>query len=238
MNRDLEDYIKTVSNIIEIKKNNNNVCYTALFKGEYEIDIPGSIEKNNDWDYVIFTNIDNLETDWNVISVPLFKYNPIITNRIFKWLSNDFLKEYEICFYMDSFFTPIKNLDLNKLKTNSIIHKKHTKRNCVYLEVNACFKSKKINLKSKKKYIEFLQINNIPKNIGLSHNDIFIKNNLNEILKSYHKELINLMINIEFYRDQLFLPIIYFKNNYKINIDNNLNKFIKNNGKKSNHKYF
>ena len=56
-------------------------------------------------DYILFTNKNNLNTSWTCVHVDLFNENPILTNRIFKWLSHIFLNKYFICFYMDGFYS-------------------------------------------------------------------------------------------------------------------------------------
>jgi len=235
MNKLLIDYINIINNIIEeIKINKNKVFYTALFKYKRKVDIPNKFIRDKNWDYIIFTNIDNLDTSWTSVIVPLFNNNPILTNRIFKWLSHIFLKKYEICFYMDAFFSPIENINIT---TNSIIHKTHTKRICVYSELNACVLSKKIDYKTRNKIFKFLKKKKVEKDIGLYHNDSFIRNNINININFYFEELINIMMEYNFYRDQVILPIIYKNNNFKPNIDNNIINLIKKNGKKANHKY-
>ena len=237
MNSLLIDYISYINNIIEkIEINNKNVFFTALFKYKKKVDIPPSkFIINKDWDYIIFTNINNLNTSWTIVNVQLFDNNPILTNRIYKWLSHIFLKRYEICFYMDAFFIPIENINIT---TDSIIQKTHTKRNCVYSELNACLTSKKINCKSRNNILRYFKEKKIKKNIGLYHNDIFIKNNLNKNLNLYLEELINIMIEKKIYRDQLLLPIIYINNNFKPNLDNSIINLVEKKGKKINYLYY
>ena len=212
MNKQLQIYIDDTLKIIKFSQLNKNVYYTALFKKNYDIDEPAIFQKKKNFYYIIFKNIDNLNTSWNIVKVNLFNNNPILTNRIFKWLSHIFLKDYEICIYMDSYISPKIESEINFL-INNIYHKKHTKRNCVYNEVNACFKSKKINLDQKNYIIKYYKKNKIQTNLGLYHNDIFIKNNTS-IVQNYHNELINLMLETGCFRDQLFLSIIYSKKNF------------------------
>ena len=233
MNKLLVDYINSINSIIkDIVIKNKNVFYTGLFKNKRNVDIPSKFIRNNNWDYIIFTNIENLDTSWTIVNVPLFNNNPILTNRIYKWLSHIFLIKYEICFYMDAFFSPKENINIT---TNSIIHKKHTKRICVYSELGACVSSNKIDCKTRNIIFKYLKKNNVDRDIGLYHNDIFIKNNNNIKMNIYYEELINIMIEYSFYRDQVILPIIYNNNNFKPTINNNINNLINKSGKKVNH---
>ena len=63
MNNLLINYIKNIETIFEeIKISNKNVFYTALFKYKRKVDIPNKFIKNKNWDYIIFTNINNLDT--------------------------------------------------------------------------------------------------------------------------------------------------------------------------------
>lgn len=235
MNKKLLNYINDYkSEIFEIIPINNKVFYTAIFKNKNNVDIPNKFTKDPKWDYILFTNIEKLETSWKIIRVKLFEEDPIMTNRIFKWLSHIFLKNYNLVFYMDGYFSPKLEINLN---TESILHKNHTKRNCIYKELNACVKSRKINKDMKNNILIFLKNNNGKENNGLFHNDIFLKNNFNHNINKYLEELIHIMIEYNFYRDQPLLPFIYDKYKFKPIINNNLNNLIIRTGNKINHTY-
>ena len=63
MNDKLLIYIKDNYSIInKINKNNisDNICYTALFKKKKSRYTTKQFIKNNNFDYIIFTNINNL----------------------------------------------------------------------------------------------------------------------------------------------------------------------------------
>lgn len=235
MNQELIKYIDLVNNITsKINSSNSNVYYTGIFKNKKNVDIPNKFDKDDKWDYLLFTNITDLDTSWTIINVPLFNECPILTNRIFKWLTHIFLKDYTIVFYMDGFFSPKLNININ---TDSIIQKIHRKRNCVYKELKACCKSKKISKSKINNIKNYLQKNSCKNNIGLYHNDIFIRNNKNIVLNKCSEEMINLMVDTSFYRDQPLLPFIYNQNKFKPTIDNNLNRLVCSTGSKINHTY-
>ena len=75
MNSNLQKYIDDSLKKINIINKNKHVFFTALFKNNKEVDTPQLFKKENNYDYILFTNVKDLNTSWTIIYVNLFYVN-------------------------------------------------------------------------------------------------------------------------------------------------------------------
>ncbi len=211
-------------NIPEKYKNKKIAIYTTNF-GHYDNIYPTLEfnELNIDWFY--FTdnkNINNNVNGWNIKHFEVLDKNPRLTSRYYKINSHEILPEYDIIIYIDS------NMQiLNKNFINFCLYhyneelgftiQKHNKRTNIFQEYDVLF-----NRYYNKKYNEKLlvQIEDYKKNNFIAETPLYlggllIRNN-NENTKKINETWYNEFKKYPF-RDQLSLPYILWKNNYKVN---------------------
>lgn len=216
---------------------NKRVVYTVVIDN-YDLILPPVITDLN-VDYVVFTDNKKFNVKgWSVIFIEdsiLSKLGPTGTNRYYKFFPNKFLKAYDTSIYIDGNIRIIGSLsfffdDLD-LSNKDIGLFKHSIRNNVNEEVQACIKAGKVN--SSTKIISELQ-NYIKEgfndDLGLTENGVIIR-------KHNNLKIISAMsLWWEYYlksagRDQISLPFVRYKLKLNENIyDINLweeNKFFK-----------
>lgn len=125
------------------------ICFTtALFGDPKTLDTPAKFERNPNYDYFLFTDIDeeHFDTSWDIINI---KDNPNISNlssntrksRYPKFMSWELLesmgKNYDVVFYCDAYVVPNTNMrrpiqswnkitsDIMDEKTFPFMQKKH-----------------------------------------------------------------------------------------------------------------
>jgi len=109
------------------------ICFTtALFGDPKFLDTPPKFERNPNYDYFLFTDIDeeHFDTSWDVINI---KDNPNISNlssntrksRYPKFMSWELLeslgKSYDVVFYCDAWVIPNTNMRRSIKSWNKII---------------------------------------------------------------------------------------------------------------------
>lgn len=194
---------------------NKIVIYTALF-GDY--DILNNYEKfSNFFDFVCFSDKPINSKCWKTVIIKE-NISPEILNRKIKILGHNYLKNYDISLYIDANVKILKN-PINLIKKNlnfsDISISKHFSRQCVYQEAFALLRSSRFDnskiLRQIKKYLKL----KMPSNLGLTENSIIIRRhnklNVRKIMKDWWRELIS-----GSHRDQLSLPFVLWRNNYKI----------------------
>ena len=108
-------------------EDNMKICFTtALFGDPKTLDKPAKFERNPNYDYFLFTDIDeeHFDTSWDVINI---KDNPNISNltsnvrksRYPKFMSWELLesleKNYDVVFYCDAYLIPNSRENWKKL---------------------------------------------------------------------------------------------------------------------------
>jgi hypothetical protein len=182
----------------------------------------------------MFTNDKNkakyFSNDWNIIEIDSdgIKNGVYLTKRI-KWLTHEYLPDYDIIIWIDSFIIPnnIKIENINEIinicldeKKNIPIFMRTQHFTCIQDDINWCIKNNRINNKMSKKiidYIENVENFSVNKKTQTYWSSAIIKNNKNENLINMSYELYNYIINI-CYRDQHILPVLLNKFNITCNI--------------------
>jgi len=99
-----------------------SICFiTALFGNDDKLDVPGRFKRNPEYDYFLFTDINEecLDVDWDVINIKdhpeIIKVSSSVRKsrypKFMSWkLLESFGKKYDAIFYCDAWLTP----DINK----------------------------------------------------------------------------------------------------------------------------
>lgn len=197
--------------------------YSALFTDKNKpCDKIQSFNRIDNWDYILFTNLDIKSDSWTVIKIDLPDPNYIISAKMVKWLSHEYLSEYDIVYWMDAYC--IFNNDKKEILERTVLRlekslvplfiKEHPSRDCIYDEADACLEYKKIDKNTHTQVIKFLEDHKVPRHYGLYETNSMLKINNNKTVIKIGKELIKVLKELT-YRDQLILTYILFKNKIK-----------------------
>ena len=187
-------------------------CITGNYDELNEIDAE-LLEKNVDY-YCFTNNKEIVSKTWQIIYIEDFSLSNHMLNRKIKILGHKIINDYDILIYIDGNCT-LKRKATELIKNECDLEKfplyafKHSARDCIYDEAEACIKFKKETKEKIDKILKFYKKNNFPKKYGLCEMGCFIK-------KPKDKEVIKLMNSwyemLEKYseRDQLsFMWCVY-----------------------------
>lgn len=102
------------------------ICFTtALFGDAKTLDMPGVFEKNSNYDYFLFTDVDEglLDTSWDIININnnsnIINLNSNVRrSRYPKFMSWELLeslnKHYDVVFYCDAYWHPVGGRNFEK----------------------------------------------------------------------------------------------------------------------------
>lgn len=176
----------------------------------------------NDWDKVIITDKETSKhlkahSCWNIIIVNKpHKYNSI-SNRAFKWLSHKYFPQYDYVMYFDSKVILNMNFSandyINQLQSSNklAIFYNHPDRNCIYNEIPVVGDLKKDTSNNLKKCYDILTKFKFPKNVGLTENNIFFRDNTNDKFNKVLEEMYTMLHNDVVRRDQLIFIFCLWK---------------------------
>jgi len=197
--------------------------YTALIGNPGEqLDTLGSFDRIPGWDYICFTNQPIPYTQgWTIVQVDYTGTNSALEAKKYKWLSHNYLADYDIAVWTDAYLAPnpkrhelIQSWVLSmKERGANILHRIHPDRNCVWEECKAVLDSKRDTERNVKLARNFLQSIKMPSQWGLFDTCILIKMNKNVQLQHLCEHLYNHLCKTS-YRDQLAVSPIYFKEGY------------------------
>ena len=199
-------------------KGNKKVLYTAIF-GEYDtLKDPEYI--NSDWDYVCYTNNPRLTSKVYIIKVvPEIHNNGRKSARMIKVLSHLFLIGYDYSLWVDgSVKLRGKNVDelVDSLSSddNYILIHKHVKRDCLYLEKDACIKANKDSADTLDKQINYYKAQGMPEGGGLFESAQILRkqldHNTHKLNSEWWKQIDQFSV-----RDQVSLPFVMWKFDFK-----------------------
>lgn len=186
--------------------------YTVMV-GDYDIIFPIT-PFDNDFDYLIFSDIENLNIPgWKSIKIDNFQnLSPQKLSRFYKFFPNDILKEYDISIYIDGnirVMGSLKSFVYKFCESKALIGLlKHPDRKTVKEEIEFCkgFNKVKNLVELDLEYKKYLSLN-FCDDIGLTENSVIIRKH-NEL------EVVNAM-NLwwDLYlkgsgRDQISLPYV------------------------------
>ena len=218
------------------------ICFITTYIGPKNLlDISDNFSKNNNYDYLCFTNLNKNEINnksWEIIQINLQDFNSTKNNikisRYFKFYAIDYLvkinRKYDYIFYCDSYLYP--NMDINwlticnQIKNSNfkIIQYLHRAKN---MSINSDF-GKIIG--NKKETIENIEktklfLNNIDLNIDLNskiyyENTVFGYDPNDKDIINFMKEFWNYYQECPTYRDQPLWNFLYLKNKKNPCLDN------------------
>ena len=210
---------KHIESYMQISTKNKKVVYTAIFGNYDSIKDPDYV--NDDWDYICYTDNQNLTS--NVFTIkyvqPVFEQKTK-NARMIKLLSHIFLINYDFSLWIDgSVKIRGRNIDelIEKHKNDYIALHKHIKRDCVYDELKACLGLKKDNSEIMTKQIETYQKEGLPENCGIAETAEILRKQRNENTKKLNTLWWN-ELNKYSIRDQLSFPYVVWKYGFKYGI--------------------
>lgn len=195
---------------------NKKVVYTAI-TGDYdELLTPKYV--NDDWDYICFTDNDNIKSDfWEIRIMEHLDLDKGKKARKYKVLPHIYLPKYNYSLWIDGNYRIVD--DINKyikryVKKNPMLCLVHEYRDCIYEEAKKCIE---MNLESEKvinSQINGYRVEGYPKNNGLVASGILYR-------KHNDPKVIALMnawwaeINLKSRRDQLSFNYVCWKENFE-----------------------
>ena len=216
-----EDDIIEYNNIRK-NKPSNKVVYTCI-TGNYDDleEIKGYTFINFDWDYVCFTDNQNLINQkqfgiWKIRPLQFTEHDDTRNNRWHKINPHLILPEYDESIYIDANINILtdklfKIIDTHK-KKKKLMLAEHASTICLYKEFEWVLWKKVDKQEIMEAHLKLLQDSGFPKNYGMPENNI--------IYRQHNKpEIISLMEDwwymVENYtkRDQLSLPYVLWKHN-------------------------
>jgi hypothetical protein len=218
--------------------------YSALFSDKNKPSEPiQTFERLPGWDYILFTNLDLKSDSWTIRKIDLPNPDNVISAKTVKWLSHEYLPEYDIVCWIDAYcklnndMKSVLTATVGKLE-NAILPlfiKKHPDRDCVYDEVSACVSKRKISLDMYYKVSDFLKKHEMPYKYGLFETNLMLKYNNNPGVIRICKDVIHYIKTLT-YRDQLVLTYVLFKNKVS-KLENIEQKIVSCNMKLVTHRY-
>ena len=210
----------------ELKYNSLTKCfYTAIFgMGDQPVDSLAPItNKISGWDYICFTNL-NLppQKGWQIVKISLDEINPVFQAKRVKWLSHEYLSDYDVVVWMDAYIAPnpmfsevLKQWVLDMQERNiRILHRPHEIRNCIYEECDAVVANKRDTKENVSKVLTQLKDLRFPKNWGLFDTNILFKFHKDASVQDISEAVYKQMQQTS-YRDQLAVPLVYYTNGFK-----------------------
>ena len=228
------------------------ICFTsALFCDENnfdQLDKPGHFERNENYDYFLFTNLDPtlLDTSWDVINIANNKNISNVNCNIKKSRYTKFLswhyfdsiqKEYDVIFYCDAWVVPNEKKDWNSLatkikneKTFPFAQAHHNKKVCRDGGVNAEFErimiSKRDTAESIEKTKRILMTYDFSVNLDYPQyfeNTCFGYDFSSDVVRNITQELWKLYLKEDMsYRDQPLWNFLLLKNKVNPIMQNDL----------------
>ena len=209
---------------------NKIVCYTCVTGGYDSLKEPSVVPDNID--FICFT--DNMQLQslvWSIKPIPddLQFLSNVKKQRVVKICPHRYLSEYDISIWVDGNIL-IKD-DLNKLLAEYDLDKVpfytriHPKRNCIYDEMEACWKLNKDKKETMQLQIDKYRSEGYPAHIGMAETNILLRKHndrrcillanlwASELLNHSHRD--QLSFNYACWK-QKFLPG-YMTKNFKIN---------------------
>lgn len=218
---------------------NKNCVYTAII-GDYDDLYPTEHEKLFDWDYICFTNNENIKSDfWRVIYIndkdlPINNNDNVNIQRIkfaryFKTNFHNYLSSYDNIMWIDARITILGNLNeyLKHLNNKDIVFLKHPNASSIDQEFTRVLFGKlekqDVIEKIKNKYTTYgYNYDN-----GLISSGVMLFKNNKKTIKFFHdwwREIYELS-----HRDQLSANFVLWKNpNIKcVMLPNMINKYFR-----------
>lgn len=231
--QEIENYV--FNNSIENKK---IVIYSCIV-GNYD-SIKEPLYLNPNCEYILYTDNHELKSEkWKIRIIPeeimkRFEYNGILINRYYKLNPQNIFPDYDCSIYVDGTIKIVSDISkfINNIDSEvGIAIHKHSVRNCIYDEYNACKILKKGNIKKLKMQLDKYKLEGFPKNYGMLECGIIVCDLTNKNGVKILEQWFNEFIHSSSLRDQISLPYILWKNNIKTEKIGTLGNHVYNNPK-------
>ena len=195
------------------------VVYTAIMGSYDEIKDPVFVDKNIT--YVCFTNNRKLRSDvWNMEYVHDSAKSDILFAKYIKVFPYKYFSDFETSVWVDGAYKINGDMReyINRYQKDSVmLCFPHSERECIYDEAGVCLFRKKGKKEDLIRQICTYYQENYPFNNGLYAGGCLVRNHNDDLCKKIMNEW---MEQIEKYsiRDQLSLPYVFWKNNFKPDI--------------------
>lgn len=196
------------------------ICIYTCITGDY--DNLHDVEKDEDIDYICFTNNHTLKSDrWQFVYIQDEEnIGDMLLSRKIKILGHPLLEKYDISIWVDGALQVKK--DIRKLLTTfcdlenySMACFRHRLRNCVYQEATACVIHRKANREEIIQYLDFIKKEQFPEDYGLAECTVLIRReNQQDVKDTMHLWYDLLCKYVK--RDQLSFPYSIWKTGLKI----------------------
>ena len=189
--------------------------------------ITGSYDKVNELkikeegiDYYLFTNNKRIKSStWKVVYINSKNISDHLLSRKIKILGHNRIDKYDVTVYIDGNIVIKKSIKefINKYldKNDTYVAFKHSERNSIAEEMDACLKYKKETLTNIEKLKKFYEKEKFKDNLGLAENTIHIKRQhdpqVRKTMSLWYK-----MVETYSGRDQLSLMYAISKTNLKV----------------------
>lgn len=194
-----------------------NIIYSCVFgmHSFYDkLDLDG-------WDKVILTDKpEYVKADpcWTIKVVHKTHEDNGVSNRFYKWLSHKIFPEYDRVMYFDS--KVILRNDLNNVINRYIrqmnthnrigVFYNHPRTRCIYKETIEVVRQNRETQSNCDILMKLLREKRFPEDIGLTENNIFIRDNNNPLFNKALEEMYYIIHNM-IKRDQLVFMYILWK---------------------------
>jgi hypothetical protein len=201
--------------------NTNKIVVYTCITGNYD-HLYEPLYRSDDFDYVCFTDNQELESDfWKISKFSVGDYDPTRQARWVKILPHLFLKNYQYSIWVDAnirIIGDLKELIREHLVKASLAFYRHSDgRKCIYEEAKVCIKRNKDNEEVINRQIDRYKSLCYPKNNGLISSGVIIRKHKDptiiETMEDWWKEVEN-----HSKRDQLSFNFVAWKNGTKFAI--------------------
>jgi hypothetical protein len=236
------EYIITKYNMNGKKNALKVAVVTAMFLIETDkMDECGGVpDKNPEWDYILFTNnktkLENVD-GWDIREIDCSAYtHGVYASKRIKWFTHEFLPDYDIIIWVDSFITPnLKMLGEIDAMINSVhlnpnmpLIMRTQKFECIKDDIDWCLVNNRITEEMASNIINHLDKSGIIKADEKTQtywSAAIVKNNKHPVLQTMVNELFELVTTIG-YRDQHWIPYLFRKYSLHCGINRTKDVFI------------
>lgn len=183
----------------------NVVLYTCVVNNR---DRPKIIEYKDDFEYILFSDKNYKDTDWNVMPLVWSHVDPVRTARFHKHNPFKIFPHAEYVIWLDATHWPYKSLKI-LLKDFDISCMKHVLRNNITEEAEVCLKNQMDKEELIRGQLEFYKKSGFLDNMGLfSTSCVISKNTINS--QKFHNLWWDEICSWS-KRDQISLPYCLWK---------------------------
>lgn len=217
-----------------------NICgktavYTCIM-GDYD-KLSEPYYATDGFEYVIFTDMNIESKIWKKKKIPnkiLKLHNAALINRYIKMHPRELFPNYDFTIYVDGKVTIISDLRTLLFKTNSyfgIAMHRHTFRDDIFEEINACVTYGKGNKKELYNQAVQYKKEGMPSNFGMLEAAVIVSDLKNKNAEKLFDEWWIEFTKSNSMRDQIALPYVIWKNHRQVSDIGDLGQCIERNPK-------